>query len=147
MAYVRKKIIATLDMSADFPGLHVTVREPTLRQWREQISPLMVSDNDEPMAWMSIFLDVLDSWDLQNEDGTSVPATAAGLDTMDLYFAETVVRQWMRKAIVFNRTAEHAEKKTETVHMPDGMVDTDDPLPALGLSAMDIQIPEELTNG
>lgn len=130
MAYTEPVLIAKLRF-ADMPGLTVTTVEPTARQWKEKIAPLLAADNNDPLQWIDIFIECLDSWDLEYADGRTVPATLSGLMSQNIVFVQKVVKQWMNHGIVFHREVPAAEEST-----PEPEIEPD-PFEGMSVQALD----------
>lgn len=99
--YIEPTIIVTLRFKAPRAGLVVRTREPSAELWEEVIMPLLNQTN-KPMRFIDAFIAVLDSWNLRREDGTAVPATKAGLRSMNLRFVMAVLTAWINNGIVIN---------------------------------------------
>lgn len=134
MAYTEPVIIAALRF-ADRPGLTINTKEPTAAQWEEKIAPLLVSSKEDPLQWIDVFVDCLDSWDLTYKDGSSVPATRAGLMSHSITFVQQIVRQWMSHGLVFKRdnNPSPSTQEPQEVSLP-----KPDPFAGISVQALDL---------
>lgn len=136
MAYTEPVLIGALKFS-DMPGLTINTVEPTGIQWEEKIAPLLATDNKDPLQWIDIFIECLDSWDLQYADGRTVPLTRNGFMGHNIVFVEKVVRQWMNNAIVFPRqTTQTLTNVSESDPKPEPEP-APDPFAGLSVQALD----------
>lgn len=134
MAYVEPVLIGALKF-ADMPGLTINTKEPTAAQWEEKIAPLLATDNNDPLQWIDIFIECLDSWDLEYKDGSAVPANRTGFMSHNIVFVQKVVRQWMNHGIVFPRTEAEAVTESSSADM---LEYEPDPFAGMSVVALDV---------
>lgn len=103
MGYVPKRTLYKLDFSqTEHAGLEVTTKSATMAALLDILS---LSDNveqagvknvdrDQLEKLFGLFDEVLVSWNVEEEDGTPVPATKAGLLSQDPGFVMEVIGAW-----------------------------------------------------
>jgi hypothetical protein len=104
MGYKREKTIYNL-VFPDMEGLEVKATSTSMGEFQriaklavkldENPDELSVDDIDALDALFERFAKVLISWNLEDEDGTPVPATKEGLLDQDPVFVMTVVNVWL----------------------------------------------------
>ena len=108
MGYKAKKRIYVIRdwPDEDMEGLEVKARSVKLKKFVEMGSAMsgakltMSAENieegvDAVNDLLTMFADALVSWNLEDEDGTPVPATLDGLLDQDNEFAMRIVHTWM----------------------------------------------------
>lgn len=104
MGYVRQRKTYRLAFAdGEFEGLEVTARSASVDAYqriatlatRQVSAPPSAEDLAEIDHLYRAFAGVLVSWNLEEEDGTPVPATYDGLKAQDLPFAVAVILAWM----------------------------------------------------
>ncbi len=104
MGYVRERRNYRLVFEDDeYDGLEVVARSASVAAYRRIAelastpfsSPPSAEDLIEIDNLYQAFAAQLVSWNLEEEDGTPVPATLAGLQDQDLPFAMAIILAWM----------------------------------------------------
>lgn len=110
MGYVRDKTFRlTWDDDTEFAGLEVRAKSLSIDNFL-RVAPLMElagKDRDgfsaDDMAQIdeifTVFAGALVDWNLEQEDGTPVPATREGLGRQDLAFGLAVAMQWLKTVV------------------------------------------------
>jgi hypothetical protein len=115
VGYVRKRATYRLAFAdGEFEGLEVVARSASVEAYqrladlatRELSSPPSADDLAEIDHLYRAFAGVLVSWNLEEEDGTPVPATYDGLRSQDLPFAVAIVLAWMNAVAGVSRPLE-----------------------------------------
>lgn len=102
MGFVRqKKVYRLVFQDEEYNGLGVRATGVPLGQFLE-MSELAIRAKQSPdeanssaKALIDNFAGALQDWNLENEDGTPVPATAEGLYSLDFEFVLTLITAWM----------------------------------------------------
>lgn len=87
----------------EYAGLEVKVRSGSVKTYRaiaslaghEFSDPPSPEDLARQAALDEAFVSVLVSWNVEDDDGQPVPATLAGLESLDLPFVLAIVLAWM----------------------------------------------------
>lgn len=119
MAYVRRKAFYTMEFQ-EFPGLHIKVRGMTGDTTIELNDTGATVDN--PMPAVGLFMSLVDSWDLEYEDGGSVPVTLTAFLGYDLEFMRTLLRAWVANVL----TAPYPMMPAEPAQPVDAPADVDE---------------------
>ncbi len=95
MGFVRQKAFHTLVFDGEYAGLTIRVRALTGHGLTQlaALDPEPTFDNPTPV-W-PLFLESLDSWDLEYEDGGSVPLTFDALWGYDIRFIKDVLAAYL----------------------------------------------------
>ena len=89
-----QKRTARLVFSGDYEGAEVVVRLDVPVSVFIEIQDL-VSNEDQFRVFEVFGEKVLEEWNLEDDDGTPVAATAAGMQTIPLDFANTIIEKWV----------------------------------------------------
>lgn len=101
MGYVREKKIFRLTFSdPSFSGLEVMAGSTSVGKLLEvsKMGSQTLSEEQVGVVF-GVFADALISWNLENEDGTPVPATLEGLYEQDVEFVMQIVQSWMEVVV------------------------------------------------
>lgn len=84
------------DPSTDYSGLEVCMKSVPIGEFLKIAELKAMEDRDDrDIAEMfEIFAKALKSWNLEEEDGTPVPATLAGVYEQELDFILAIVMRW-----------------------------------------------------
>ena len=94
MGYARRVLRLVFD-DPDLEGFEVRVRPLSVGQ----VTDLGTMDKDLPPGqaferYLPAFVAALVDWNLEEPDGTPVPATLEGLRSLDIPFATALIRAW-----------------------------------------------------
>lgn len=125
MGYVRKKKTFVLKFDdEDMEGLVVkatTVSTEQLLDLEGNLSQIKKVDKERVKEILQGFAEVLVSWNLEEEDGTPVPCSVAGLMSQDIEFVLAVLYGWVEGVSSVNSPL--AKKSSNGVKPP-----TEDPM-------------------
>lgn len=112
------------DESTDYPGMEVRAKSVPLGQFLK-ISKLAGKsgtdfDPGDIEALFEMFAKALVSWNLEEEDGTPVPATPAGMYDQDMGFVLAVIMKWM--AVVTQVSDDLGKGSAAGVRYPEGSI-------------------------
>ena len=105
MGYVRKRRVYRLRFEdEELDGLVVKVRSASVGRLLEFMRFLaglsdddLIADDVEKFAGLfESFAEVLEEWNLEDEDGRPVPATLEGVRTQDADFVMDIMRVWFQ---------------------------------------------------
>lgn len=100
MGYRREPRIYKLQFEdAEFDGLEVMVRSLPVGEFLSLARLQTALDQENPdldavEKLFKIFQDKLIGWNLENEDGSKVPPTMAGIQSQDLDFVLQIISSW-----------------------------------------------------
>jgi hypothetical protein len=102
---VRNKVLKLVFEDPEMDGLEVRARSLPLGVFMDRFAkvPTNVTDprkltaEERASSWdvISVFADVLVSWNLEDEHDQPIPATLAGLKTLELDFAMQILHAYM----------------------------------------------------
>jgi hypothetical protein len=97
MGYRKIPTIYTLANLPEEDGLIVRMRAIRIGKVRSLMKAMSSqSESDESLDEMfALLLEGLVSWNLEDENGVPVPATAESLDEMELPFVMTILEAWL----------------------------------------------------
>lgn len=110
MGYQRKsKTFKLVFDDEEFAGLEVRTRSVSLGQFLKMES-LTTSELTEATIHelFKNFVQVLISWNLEDEDGVQVPTTLDGLYAQDLDFVQKVIEAWKEAMVGVSRPLEQS---------------------------------------
>lgn len=132
LGYAEPPIIVTLRYPDKQKGLIIRTKEPTAKQWKKYIMPLLSRQN-EPLAFAKIFIKLLDSWNLKYADQTSVPCTMKGLMGQNLRLVEVILKAWINNGIII------VQQDATSTNQDEQSADTEvDPFEGMDLPAIDM---------
>ena len=89
-----QKRTARLVFSGDYEGAEVVVRLDVPVSVFLDIQDMV--SNEEQLRVFELFgKKVLEEWNVENDEGDSVPATADGMKDIPLEFANQIIQQWV----------------------------------------------------
>ena len=91
MARVKRKVYKLVFQDEDLAGIEITVRSLTTGQLIE-LQEAQQSGMHEKFT--NMLAEKLVDWNVEDEDGTPVPATLEGVRSMDLEFNNKVIDVW-----------------------------------------------------
>lgn len=91
MARVKRRQYKLIFQDEDMAGIEITVRSLTTGQLIE-LQEAQQSGIHEKFT--NMFADQLVSWNIEDEDGTPIPATLEGVRSMDIAFNNKVIDVW-----------------------------------------------------
>lgn len=96
MGYVPKRKVYTLIFEdPEMNGLEVRIRGLTTGQFMDVAAKKEEAEQGgDPAELFQMMVDQLVSWNIEEEDGTPVPATLEGLKTLDMPFTMAIVNAW-----------------------------------------------------
>lgn len=108
MGFRKQARTYSLNWGSDSPYPELSVRAKSLPvkellllvRTMDAVSSEGIAGSGDAMAQLfGLFAGALSEWNLENEDGTPVPATLEGVEGQDLDFVVAVIMEWM-KALV-----------------------------------------------
>ncbi|WP_432129589.1 hypothetical protein [Streptomyces tendae] len=123
MAYTRKRKTVTLefgDEHGDFAGLEVEIASLSMGEFFEMSKLVHKDDMSEEgvEALLKAFDRVLIGWNVEEEDGTPVPATFGGLMSMDLEFNLKIIETWLKAVSPPEATSDLGKDSTSGDRFP-----------------------------
>lgn len=98
MGYRKVPTIYTLDMAkidSDYEGLVIRMKAISFGKVRRLIKATETADDENFDEMLDLVEYGLVSWNLENEDGSEVPANQDGLDDQDFPFVMDIVQSWL----------------------------------------------------
>ncbi|MER7234025.1 hypothetical protein ABT348_24120 [Streptomyces olivaceus] len=101
MAYTRKRRTVTLefgDEQGEFAGLEVEVKSLSMGEFfkMSKLVHKREMSEQEVESLLRTFSNKLVAWNVEDEDGTRVPASFDGLMAMDLEFNLKIIEVWLK---------------------------------------------------
>jgi hypothetical protein len=98
MGYRRIPTIHTLNKFDDYEGFEIRLKGLKLGKVRSLVK-LMEEDDETTNEVVGEMIDIvaenLVSWNLEDEEGTPIPADAAGIDDLELPMLLAIVTEWL----------------------------------------------------
>lgn len=97
MGYRKVPTIYTFEFE-NHPGLEVRLKSIKIGRLRKVVQLLDkqdVPDEEQIDEILNLFAEALISWNLEEEDGTPVPADMAGIEDQDFTFILMILDTWM----------------------------------------------------
>lgn len=91
MGFVRRKVFHDLAFDGDLAGLHIRVRARSGHVMTEVGKLPAVPTIEDPWGLVPLFMDQVDSWDLEREDGSQVPLTFQEFFSYDMEMIQSVL--------------------------------------------------------
>lgn len=98
MGYRKIPTIYTLDMKAlkdEYDGLVVRMKAISFGKVRRLITATETADDENFSEMLDLIVQGLVSWNLEDENGTEIPANLDGLDELDFPMVMDVVQAWL----------------------------------------------------
>lgn len=98
MGYRKVPTIYTLDMEAkkaEYKGLVIRMKAISFGKVRKLILATETADDENFGEMLDLIVLGLVSWNMENEDGSEVPANEEGLDEQDFPFVMDMVEAWL----------------------------------------------------
>lgn len=96
-SYRRQRTVFNLTF-VEYDGLEVSVRGQTTGESLSLLEKKDQSNLEATRYMISAFVDALIKWNLEDEDGNSVPTTIEGVESLDLPFVQEIIDAWVSAA-------------------------------------------------